>query len=442
MSAVAESFPLQVGERLAEELRQLGVPEAKALLWATAGGAQKLRLHRVSAAPSATRTIGSEDARHLEGTSPEESERPAVFVWEVHRQGTAQVRIADWAATAGMPAEARADLLRELVSNVVADAELHGVVLVKAQSTPGDVLLEAALQATDFVSLPPPLLPTSPDLVSDSPLRVLHGWVRGLDATAVAAAPMYRRQQTDFTCGPVSFLMAAGESPADGFTPGWQNEMPSGIEQPSPQGTSPLHAPAREELELWREATYVVGCGPFGLAAAAARRGSAPTVWVDHDQPLLADHEAGSLSSPEVRRAIHFAHLADCRDLGIPVILGSAGITELRIQVTEGAPCLLVIDELILNGATCGHWVLVWACMDDTLEDPVFLIHDPWTDEEWQESWVECWGMAVSASNLEDMAHWRQGDNPGRAFLALAEPRGARGQHPQARLSGHKHHGV
>lgn len=81
----------------------------------------------------------------------------------------------------------------------------------------------------------------------------------------------YYHQNTDFTCGPASLLMAMSAL-SKRVKPGFE-----------------------EELAIWREATTVFmtsghgGCGPRGLALAAHRRGFKSEVWVSDKSPLFLD---------------------------------------------------------------------------------------------------------------------------------------------------------
>jgi predicted double-glycine peptidase len=112
------------------------------------------------------------------------------------------------------------------------------------------------------------------------------------------------------------------------------------------------------ELELWREATMTVGCDPYGLALAAAGQGATP-----------------------------------------------------RITISTGAAMVLV-DELLVHGDVCGHWILVHA-----MDGDVFIAHDPWTETGQGETWVDGYDVPYPAEGFDRIAWTDQ--PPARAMLTF-----------------------
>ena len=95
----------------------------------------------------------------------------------------------------------------------------------------------------------------------------------------------YYRQTLDFTCGPAALMMAMKAlDPA-------------------------LELDRKLELRLWREATTIFmtsghgGCGPYGLALSAHRRGFDLEIHVNEDHVFLVD----SVRSPEKKEVMRTA---------------------------------------------------------------------------------------------------------------------------------------
>ncbi|TMJ68026.1 MAG: GNAT family N-acetyltransferase, partial [Alphaproteobacteria bacterium] len=84
---------------------------------------------------------------------------------------------------------------------------------------------------------------------------------------ALASAPPYFHQTTEFTCGPACIMMALG----------WADRS----FKPEPA----------LEFQLWREATTIFmtsgpgGCEPYGMAVALKRHGLEPEIYVSHPGP-------------------------------------------------------------------------------------------------------------------------------------------------------------
>jgi hypothetical protein len=183
--------------------------------------------------------------------------------------------------------------------------------------------------AADGYALVP--TPTIPGPVADA--RPGHpapaGLFRWKTADRVAAVP-YMRQTTDFTCGPATLLMA--------------------------QSYYGLHpAPDRAtEIALWREATTVGGCDPYGLAVAAARRGLAVALTVTTDGFFLLEG-LESEQEREVRRYIQTGFREQAADAGITVEHRQINASHVRDIVESGQLAIVLIDEEPFHEETCPH---------------------------------------------------------------------------------------
>ena len=157
-----------------------------------------------------------------------------------------------------------------------------------------------------------------------------------------------------------------------------------------------------EEMELWREATYSLGVGPYGLASSLARRGLAVEVLVTHDGPVVGLTRAHA-ASPAVRRAIHDQHVFEARGLGVRDCIGPASLEDLRGALASGKRAIMLVDLENLNGEPTPHWVYVWGIVGDCA-----LVHDPWNDEHLGETWVETWAEALTLEQLWESAQWEE----------------------------------
>ena len=364
MSTTPKATPIRPGDNARERLTALGIPAAHAARWAAMG-------------PAVSATLWTYSGRAL---------------LEAHRTTSAQRTIADACLLGGGDAKtdrtesARAwETLIQAVLDSASDAPL-----VKAVTRGEGSLFDEVLRSRGF----------SPAGAVGSPLSIeedphhgyasVRGWVRW--SARPEAIPAYVRQKTDFTCGPASALMALAHASAA--------------------------APAQvshglvDEMELWRESTYSLGVGPYGLAAALARRGQSVEVVVTHEGPIVGLTRAHA-ASPAVRRAIHRQHVDEARALGVRDHIGAWGLSELRAALEQGNGVIALVDLEDLNGEQTPHWVYVWGISGDHA-----LIHDPWNDEQFGETWVETWAEAITLEQLWESALWEE-EEAARAFIVV-----------------------
>lgn len=169
----------------------------------------------------------------------------------------------------------------------------------------------------------------------------------------LAKPPLYRHQTTDFTCGPACLMMAlAWADPKHRLEPGL-------------------------EFRLWREATTIYmtaghgGCGPYGLAISAKRRGLCPDVYVNRVGPYFLD----TVRSESKRRVMRlaqadFRHEADA--LGIPTRMRALDQAELLRIFDTGAVAIVLVSGYQLRRRRTPHWVFAFGH-----EGRYVLVHDP-----------------------------------------------------------------
>jgi hypothetical protein len=202
-----------------------------------------------------------------------------------------------------------------------------------------------------------------------------------------AAVVPYMRQTTDFTCGPAALLMALSYF---------------GLHSSPDRST---------EIGLWREATTVGGCDPYGMAVAAARHGLDVELTVTGDTFFLLEG-LESEEERELRRFIQAEFREQAAAAGLKVTEKQFDAAHVRGILSSGRLAIVLVDELLLHEEACPHWIVVHSFVDG-----LFVIHDPWTEVAAGESWLDGYDMPISPGDLERIA--RYGDPAHGAVLAV-----------------------
>ncbi|MEI2780403.1 MAG: peptidase C39 family protein [Candidatus Competibacter sp.] len=203
----------------------------------------------------------------------------------------------------------------------------------------------------------------------------------------------YYRQTLDFTCGPAALMMAMKAlDPA-------------------------LELDRKLELRLWREATTIFmtsghgGCGPYGLALSAHRRGFDLEIHVNEDHVFLVD----SVRSPEKKEVMRLVQEDWIEELSqLPVVLrrGSLGVDELRQKFEAGGIALVLISSYRIYGERFPHWVVVTG-----FDDHYIYVHDPLVDTEKGQTITDSINMPIPHREFQRMA--RYGKAGQKAVLIL-----------------------
>ncbi len=282
-------------------------------------------------------------------------------------------------AVVGLADSIRASLL-ERVEREAWDA---GAVVVKLEVS-DDTGLVAATPGYQQVAAPTMASP-HPD-----PLPAVPGaqfkWREQREPTAVP----FVRQTSAFTCGPSSVLMALGYFGA-------------------------IAGPDRAlEFAIWREATMVEACDPYGLALAAANRGLAVELTVTTDDYLLLE-EFDDEPSRNARRFLQDQFREQVAAAGIDTNIAAFSADDVRAVIESGRVAILLIDEDPFDQGSCAHWIIAYALAGET-----FLLHDPWTETSAGETWLDCYDLPVRAEGLEALT--AVGDPAYSALLAVGAP--------------------
>jgi ribosomal protein S18 acetylase RimI-like enzyme len=211
-------------------------------------------------------------------------------------------------------------------------------------------------------------------------------------AERVMDVPFYR-QTTEFTCGPSALMMAMKALDAN----------------------APFDR--TEELRLWRETTSIYmasghgGCGPYGLAVAAAKRGLAVDVAVVESGTFLSD-TVRSPGKKEVMRVVEEDYLRQAAELSIPIRHRTVSLGELRRRFLRGAVPVVLISSHRIYDETFPHWVTVTG-----VGDRYVTAHDPFVETSEGETVSDSLHMPIAAAEFEQMS--RYGRSGQRAILFL-----------------------
>ncbi len=203
----------------------------------------------------------------------------------------------------------------------------------------------------------------------------------------------YYQQTLDFTCGPAALMMAMKAlDPA-------------------------LELNRKLELRLWREATTIFmtsghgGCGPYGLALSAYRRGFALEIHVNEDGTFLVD----SVRNPEKKEVMRLVQEDWIEELGqLPIFFrrGSLGVDELRQKFETGGIPLVLISSWRIYGERFPHWVVVTG-----FDEHYIYVHDPLVEIGKGQTLTDSVNMPIPHREFQRMA--RYGKAAQKAVLIL-----------------------
>jgi ribosomal protein S18 acetylase RimI-like enzyme len=171
--------------------------------------------------------------------------------------------------------------------------------------------------------------------------------------SALAAAPPYFHQTTEFTCGPACIMMALAWADRK-FKP----------------------APAFE-FQLWREATTIFmssgpgGCEPYGLAVTLKRHGLEPEVYVSQPGPYFLD-TAQSAAKRRVMQVTQLAFQRDAKALGIPTHLTPVSESVLMRAFDAGSVVIVLVSGYHMVPRGRPHWIFAFGRHGRHV-----LMHDP-----------------------------------------------------------------
>jgi len=174
------------------------------------------------------------------------------------------------------------------------------------------------------------------------------------ETTGIRVKVPYYAQTLEFTCGAAALAMVLKT-----FLPDTKLDR-------------------RLELRLWREATLIMmtsglgGCGPFGLAVAAMRRGLGAAVIMRKERtPFLSG--AREADKKEIIRICHRDLRDEARKLGVREAYYNFGVEDLREGLRRGAIPILLISTYRLYKEKAPHYVTLTG-----FDDEHFYFNDPY----------------------------------------------------------------
>lgn len=214
----------------------------------------------------------------------------------------------------------------------------------------------------------------------------------------MARVPYYQ-QTLEFTCGPAALMMAMkvlDESVA--------------LERSL-------------ELRLWRESTTVFmtsghgGCGPYGLALSAYKRGFDVEVYVNDEGALFVDSVRNE-EKKEVIRLVHEDFLKELASKPIPIHYRRLSLQEAKEKFSAGAIPVVLISSYRIYREKFPHWVVITG-----FDDRFVYVHDPYVDCEQGKTDTDCMSMPILQKDFERMS--RYGRSGLRAALIISRSRDA-----------------
>ncbi|MBC3767790.1 GNAT family N-acetyltransferase/peptidase C39 family protein [Neptunicella marina] len=203
--------------------------------------------------------------------------------------------------------------------------------------------------------------------------------IRRAKSTAVKTMLPWYRQQTPFTCGPASLMMAM-----------------SGLQKQ-------YIAQISDELQIWREATTIFmtsghgGCHPVGLAIAAHNRGFKSEIWINQQGPLFIDGVRDA-DKKQIIEQVHNDFVADAKRLKIPFHNQNIDQATLADACDKGFVPIILISTYRMDRKKAPHWVAVTG-----YDEGCFYVHDPDPDEKHQDV-LDCQFLPIARQDFDRMS--------------------------------------
>ena len=215
---------------------------------------------------------------------------------------------------------------------------------------------------------------------------------------ALAKVPYYA-QMLEFTCGPSSLMMA-------------------------------MHALDKNmdlnrslELRIWRESTTIFmaaghgGCGPYGLALAACKRGFNVEIYVNDAGTLFID-SVRSEDKKQVLQLVQDDFLSELQQFNAKIVKGALNAAEIEAKFNENGIPVVLISLYRLLGEKTPHWVVVTG-----FDEQYIYLHDPFIDREEGKSETDSMNIPIAKTDFERMA--RFGKSALKAVLIIKKQEGS-----------------
>lgn len=194
----------------------------------------------------------------------------------------------------------------------------------------------------------------------------------------------YFQQSTGFTCGSAVLMMAMSA-----LRPGMKPDK-------------------RTEFQIWREATTIFmtsghgGCGPHGLAYAAAKRNFHVDVYVNHEGPLFLEGVRDPVKK-EVLELVHQDFVDKLKDAQVDVYTEWLTLYQLERALDDKAIPVVLISTYRFDRRKVPHWVVL---VD--MDDQFVYIHDPDVNDEEGQNEFDNHYIPIPRSSFDRMFQFGQ----------------------------------
>jgi ribosomal protein S18 acetylase RimI-like enzyme len=208
--------------------------------------------------------------------------------------------------------------------------------------------------------------------------------------------PFYK-QTLDFTCGPAALMMA--------------------MKTLRPE----MEIDRKMELKIWRESTSIFmtsghgGCGPFGLALSAYKRGFDVEIYVNDTAALFID----SVRDPqkkEIIRLVQEDQMEQIDELPIKVHYGVLSIHEIQQRFSAGSIPIVLISSYRIYHEKMPHWVVVTG-----FDERYVYVHDSFVDFEEGMTEADSINMPILKKDFERMSRYGKAGQKAVIILSLRE---------------------
>lgn len=207
--------------------------------------------------------------------------------------------------------------------------------------------------------------------------------------------PFYR-QTVDFTCGPAALMMAM-----KALDPG-------------------LEINRKLEMRIWRESTTIFmasglgGCGPYGLALAAYKRGFDIDVYINDTSTLFID-SVRSERKKEVMRLVQEDQLEEMGKLPIKIRHRVMSVDEMSRRCSGGSIPIVLISSYRIYHEKTPHWVVVTG-----FDERYVYVHDSFVDYEEGKTEADSINMPILRKDFERMSRYGKAGQKAVIILSIS----------------------
>jgi hypothetical protein len=166
------------------------------------------------------------------------------------------------------------------------------------------------------------------------------------------------------------------------------------------------------------------GCGPYGLALSAWRRGFDVELVLNDDRALFLD-SVRSEEKKEVLRLVQEDMQKDIAETDIRVSYRTFGAADLTDCLTAGAIPVVLISSYRIYREKFPHWVVVAG-----FDERFFFVHDPLVETAKHTSDTDRVNMPILKKDFERMARYGKAQLKAMVVLRQRQPQDWQEEHP------------